>query len=220
MDDIYRILNDPSKDIYTKLDEQANEFWDWSKSQKQIYEWETNYPNWHLLTTLFSHLVETTECTSWSQKTINNLLYLIARDNECEQLVDKLSETPLNFIFLAKEGLQYPDSNARWQLAHYLSELPETCLETGELIYNYFKDDDEYVRRRALLALGLINSKYSEQSALESWEINLEYQKIAALEVLYQIKSTYLEPYLQLALIDKHKFVRANAERIIEELRK
>jgi len=214
MEDLYRIIHDPSKDLYTQLDEQVDAFWEWSKSQKHEYEWETGYENWTLLYALFSKFIETTECSQWTQKTINNLLYLIARDNECGVLMNQLCEKPESLLFLAKEGLHDPDCDARWQLAHYLTQIVGSYPEAEEIICKFSDDQDEYVRRRATLALGTIKSKYAEEKAIIAWNTNWEYQRIAALEVFDQIESEKLEPYLKLALTSEFQYLRAHAEKI------
>jgi len=217
MKEPHRIIHDSSKDIYTKLDELVNDFWEWSKSQKHEYEWETEYDNWTTIHTIFSELIETTGPSYWSQRTIHNLLYIIARDNECEILINKLCERPKSLLFLAQEGLFYPDLDVRWQLAHYLIKISEHYSEAEEIILKFTNDRDEYVRRRAMLALGYIKSQYAEEKAIIAWNTNLEYQRIAALEVLYQIKSKKLEHYLKLALHSEFEYVRSNAERIMNE---
>lgn len=196
MEDWYNIVHDPNKDIYQILDEQVNTFWRWSKTVKQESEWVTLYPNWELLNTIFNSLLDTTSYFDWDQRTINNLLYIIGRDNECELLIQKVAEYPKSILFLGKEGLSSSDADTKWQLAHYLTHAKSLQPETEEVILKYFKDQNEYVRRRALLSLGILKSKYAEQCALESWRTGLKYQKLAALEVLKQIGSPH---YLSLA---------------------
>lgn len=220
MIDPYEILHDTSIDIFSKIDMQVDVFWNWSKAQKQEYEWEANYPNWSLLTTLFTQIIDSTDFSTWSQRTINNLLYLIARDNECEILIDKLTEHSKAYVFLALEGLRFPDSDARWQLAHYLIKIVNNEPNAEDIILKYVGDHVEYVSRRAMLALGYIKSKYAEDFALKAWKTNLEYQKIAALEVLHQLDSKHLEQTLKEALNNDSEIVRQNAERIIQEHRK
>ncbi|MFF2481252.1 HEAT repeat domain-containing protein [Paenibacillus sp. NPDC058071] len=192
MDDLYRIIHDPNKDIYQKLDEQVNEFWQWSKSVKHELEWEASYPNWTILNTIFDSLIGTTDHNEWDQRIINNLLFIIGRDNECELLIHKLTEFPVSFIFLAEKGISYPDRDTKWQLAHYLTECISTHYsEAEQIIYRYYDDENEYVKRRALLALGIIKSNYAEKCALNSWNTGMEYQRIAALHVLEQLDSPH-----------------------------
>ncbi|MCD9024957.1 HEAT repeat domain-containing protein [Cohnella silvisoli] len=213
--DYYRYIHDSSKSLENKIDEQIDEFWQWSKNQKQIYEWEACYPEWGLINTLLERLVHSIDFTVWDQKTINNILFLIARDNECEVLIETLSQNPACLIYFAKEGLMYQDDSVRWQFAHYLTKIADEYPEVEDIILKYSNDHVEYVRRRALLALSYIKSKYVEEKAIEAWNSNMEYQKNAALEALYQVKSPQLEKYLKLGLNDSFEHVRENSERII-----
>ncbi|MFB9326193.1 HEAT repeat domain-containing protein [Paenibacillus aurantiacus] len=191
MDDFHTIIHDPNKNVYRKLDEQVDTFWSWSKTVKHEFEWETMYPNWELLKIIFDKLIDTTSCFDWDQTTINNLLFIIGRDNECELLVSKVAESPMSMLFLGTEGISYPDADTKWQLAHYLTQIASVEPEAEETILKYYEDQNEYVKRRALLALGIIKSRHAEQCALESWKTGLKYQKIAALEVLKQIISPH-----------------------------
>ncbi|WP_127529478.1 hypothetical protein [Paenibacillus kobensis] len=191
MEDWYSLLHDPEKNIYQKFDEQVDAFWNWSKTTKQVKEWEALYPNWTLLNTIFDFIIETTMCHSWDQVTINNLLYIIGRDNETEMLIHKLAEFPESLLFLANEGIGYSDSDTKWQLAHYLTECFSTHPEAEGLIVRYYEDQHEYVKRRSLLALGIIKSQFAVHCALQSWHSGLKYQKLAALEVFKQLDSPY-----------------------------
>ncbi|MDI4647907.1 HEAT repeat domain-containing protein [Cohnella hashimotonis] len=194
MDNWYKIIQDPNKDMYQKLDEQVDEFWHWSKSVKQDLEWETNYPHWTILNTIFNSIIETTDPNKWDRRTINNLLYILGRDNECELLIQKLSEFPASFIFLSEEGIHYPDRDAKWQLAHYLTKCTSTHFsEAEQLLIKYYEDENEYVKRHALLALGIIKSNYAEKCALNSWSTGIKYQRIAALQVLKQLDSPHYD---------------------------
>ncbi|MEK4356428.1 hypothetical protein NYE48_05115 [Paenibacillus sp. FSL M7-1455] len=129
MDSLYKNYTDPSKDIYLKLDDQTNAFWEWSKNQKQILEWETDYNDWNLIYALTQEIFDTTRYDDWEVRTINNLLYIIARDNECETIIEQLIGQPQSFISLSIEALRYPDSEARCQFAHYLSKIANQYIE-------------------------------------------------------------------------------------------
>jgi len=217
--DYIEYINDSFKSVEVKIDEQVDEFWQWSKNQKQIYEWEACYSEWGLIYRLFEQFVQSVNLTLLDQKTINNILFLVARDNDCERLIETLSRNPVCLIFFAKECLMYQDDSARWQFAHYLSKIYEDNPKVEDIILKYCNDHAEYVRRRALLSLSYINSKYTEEKAIEAWDSNVEYQKIAALEALYQVESQRLEGYLKLGLNDPFEHVRENSERIIYSIR-
>lgn len=60
MEELYKIIYDPVKDIFWKLDEQVDCFWQWSKTIKHELEWEASYPQWILVTTIFDELIEST----------------------------------------------------------------------------------------------------------------------------------------------------------------
>jgi len=191
MDDWYEIIHDPNKDIYQKFDEQVDNFRQWSRTIKLEFEWEESFPNWQLIYTIFDTLIETTTYEMWNQRTVNNLLFIIGRDNESELLMSKIAEYPGALLFLGREGITYTDCDTKWQLAHYLAECFSDHPDVEEIILKYYEDDNEYVKRRALLALGIIKSKYAEQCALESWGTGMKYQRLAALEVLKQLNSLY-----------------------------
>jgi hypothetical protein len=54
---------------------------------------------------------------------------------------------------LASKALTYEDYDAKWQLAYGLSHLKDFKSTAEALLQEFIKDEHEYVRRRALLAL-------------------------------------------------------------------
>ncbi|WP_442601809.1 hypothetical protein [Paenibacillus sp. KN14-4R] len=158
MDELYFKIHDNSKDIYTKIDEQVDEFWKWSKNEKQVKEWEANYESWTLIYSLISKLIETTEYKDWDRKTVNNLLYLIGRDNECEEIIVQVASKPSILCSLAEEALNYHDNDTRWQFAHHLGTITDKEPRTLELIIKFSEDYVEYVRRRAYAVLDILNN--------------------------------------------------------------
>ncbi len=201
--------------IYALLKSTVCDFEKWSTAMKNELEWETQYPYWSTIKKIYQELIETTNFNEWDTETINNVLFLIARDNECEILASSLCDmNPECLYFLSKYALNYYDPDAKWQLAYYISKIYNRFPGAEEIILNYYNDSHEYVKRRALLSLGYINSKYAEQCALNSWESNLEYQKITALHTLYEINSPKLKIFLQKAEEDLSETVRTNANQI------
>lgn len=193
-------------------------FVDWSKTINHDFEWETNYPEWATIYTSFEQLLNRTDFRAWDAKFTQDILYLIARDNECERLIEILHDYPECLLFLSQHGLNYPDPDARWQLAHHLSAIFNIFPESEEIINNYYQDVNEYVRRRALLALGYIRSHFAEKNALNSWENGEEYQKIAALHVLYEIDSPALKKLLLKGETDLSELIKDNVKQIKELL--
>ncbi|MHA6484090.1 HEAT repeat domain-containing protein [Paenibacillus sp. strain BS8-2] len=194
-----------------------NEFVSWSRTVDHINDWETDYPHWMELINAFDIFLQTNNYEHCSQEIIDAFLYLIGRDNEREYLVELLIEHPNFLVHLANRGLHYPDHDTRWQLVYYVSKLSDTNQEIEELVRSYWQDSNEYVRRRALLALGSMKSKYAEELALEAYSTGYEYQRIAALEVLHMINSQKLFEYLKDSEQSNSIIIRNATQRIRTE---
>lgn len=113
--------------------------------------------------------------------------------------------------------MSYPDHDTRWQLVYYVSKIFESNHEVEDIVLSYWQDTNEYVKRRALLALGYMNSKFAEDLAVEAYSTSFEYQKIAALEVFHTINSQKLSDYLNLSEQSGPTIVRKSAQRIKTE---
>ncbi|WP_163855450.1 HEAT repeat domain-containing protein [Paenibacillus elgii] len=203
--------------IFEELKIEVSNFLDWSKSfEHDGNEWETGYPYWFRIYTLIGKVLSGYKFIELTPEVKENIFYLLARDNEMEEIATLLSEYPDYIISFAKEGLDYQDYEARWQLAHSIWKYGQTYSEVEGILLRYYKDLDEYVRRRALLALGYMKSIYAEQFALESWNTALEYQRIAALYVLDEINSTKIDDILKEGEKDHYETVRSNVKTIKE----
>ena len=87
---------------------------------------------------------------------------------------------PVSYTHLSNE------SEAKWQFAAYLPEC-SCSQEVRDIILDFAKDPNEYVSRRALLAMPALRPDCVEQFAPLFWERNCyspelqEYQRIAVL---------------------------------------
>ncbi len=141
------------------------------------------------------------------EQLLAEMLYLIARDNEGEGLIQKTAQHPAWFEVLCRCSLQSSEPEARWQFAAYLPECP--CnLEVKDLILDFVRDSHEYVNRRALLAMPALRPDCVKQFAPVFWEWDCyhpelqEYQRIAVLASLDAIHSNLLPQYLEQAKQD------------------
>jgi len=75
-------------------------------------------------------------------------------------------------------------------------------------------DEDEYVKRCALISLGELKSSKSESLAERAWHTGHEYQRMAALEVLDKISSSKLAIYLKEAMEDGRPHLVKTARKI------
>lgn len=159
------------------------------------------------------------EQSEWTPEVHQDVLYALARDNEAERISDELVDHPELLLRLAPTALVCADSHARWQVA----EAPGRTHESHAEVEGFLKrlctsDEDEYVRRRSLLALGHRRSPMAEPLALHAWDTGHEYQRIAAMEVLCDLDSSHLTRILSAADHDPREAVRQRASYIRHRL--
>lgn len=186
----------------TTFVEAVHAFQDWASRipvGERSGEWECDYGHWSDIWSSFAAILNEAANQNWDASTTELLLYALARDNEMEVLKQDLIENPEHLLALAKAGLTSPERDARWQIADALGSVGSNGDETERLLEQFFHDQDEYVRRRALLALARRRSKSAGRLAVRAWETGHEYQRMAALEALSAVSSPLLEYYLNLA---------------------
>lgn len=96
------------------------------------------------------------------------MLFVIARDNECEELVEeKLVLCRDWFELLAKKSIGSKYVNAEWQFAKHLGDC-EGC--DPELIFSFIKSEYEYTSRMALWTMVELKPECAERYAFEFWD--------------------------------------------------
>ena len=152
---------------------------------------------------------------------IDDLLYAIARDNECEIIVQVLGDYNEWFELLCRNSLKAPYTNAKWQFAKRLKDYKGDD-DLKKIIFEFLSTGDEYTERLALQSLAYIYPEQAEKYAIEFWNRNKyeydEYQKIMVLHVLYQIHSTNLETYLKMAENSCYEYLKINAQEILKKI--
>ena len=218
-----------AKGIRKRLLEQAAKFRRWQettypgKNAQEIgVEWEIDYPAWEDVWDAFCQVRTDFKAGQAEERLRAEMLYLIARDNEGEGLIQRTARHPAWFEALCRCAVRSPEPEARWQFAAYLPECP--CgREVKDLILDFAKDSHEYVNRRALLAMPALRPRCVEQFAPLFWERDCyppelqEYQRIAVLVSLDAIHSNLLPRYLELARQDGRKYLLEHAARIMVE---
>ncbi|MEH7452793.1 HEAT repeat domain-containing protein [Gottfriedia acidiceleris] len=141
------------KQFESQLIKEIESFVIWSKTAENSYgEWETDYLNWDRIYISTNNLIEKIPVGNWSTELVNKFLFILARDNECENIIDQLIDHPTQLIDLAKQSLSFNDFEARWQIAYGLGELTVNEEEVKLLLKRFILDEVEYVRRRASFA--------------------------------------------------------------------
>jgi len=185
-----------------------------SPEEKRFEEWECNYPNWVEIYSTFDEFLQASEIENLGEADLNELLYIIAADNECEILTEKVAKHPDKLLFLSQIAIHSIYNNAKWQLASELGKIKTHKAEAEQLLFQFAKDQDEYTSRRALGALGKLGSSRLIEFVESAWATNHEYQRIMALSVLQRTDSPELEKYLLLAEQDGRKHLIYNASQI------
>jgi HEAT repeat protein len=200
------------------LHQEVEKFKAWATTnypgEKRYGEWEDDYPAWDALYKATLEFLASSSQTEWDDMDVNDLLYVVARDNEPENLADEVAKEPDRLLRLAGLALTSPETDARWQLATRLGALSDRVQEAEALLLRFVDDKDEYVSRRALLALCDLKSPRAEALAERAWSTGDEYQRLAALSVLEEISSDKLPLYIQRAMEDGREYIVRKAQLI------
>ena len=176
-------------------------------------EWESEYPDWPEVWSAAMEFTTNRPVKSWSVDEMDDMLFAIARDNEMGEVVLAVEVSSDTLIAVATAALARGTPDAKWQLAAQLGEGAADQQQAVDLLLRFLDDADEYVRRRALLAMGALRPEGIETYVERAWQSGLEYQRIAALHVLAEAGSNQLAKYLQSAVDDGRVLVLAAADR-------
>ncbi len=147
-------------------------------------EWECDYTEWDGLYDAVLAFLASSPHSDWDDDDVNDLLYAIARDNETEYLADEVAKETDRLLRLSGLALISSERDAKWQLSARLGGLSSPAQEAEVLLLKFVDDEDEYVSRQALLALGQLKSPRAETLVERAWDTGHEYQRIAVLRVL------------------------------------
>lgn len=212
--------NGLSPDAASHLHLAVKHFKQWAEAvpvETRSGEWECDYPDWQRLWSAAEQLMETVPVDVWAESAMEDLLYALARDNECEVIADALAKRDSVLMAVASRATHSAESEAKWQIAVKLGERCGPLAEAEELLVHFVQDANEYVSRRALLALGRASSGKTETYAERAWATGHEYQRIAALWALKDVGSAKLDEYLRWADADAREFLVSNAREIRAE---
>ncbi len=144
-----------------------------------------------------------------------DLLYVLARDNEAEHVRDHLVQTPSVLSALAIYAIKSSDADAKWQIVVSVAE--SNLPDAADLIRPFLNDEDEYVRRRSLMAYARYAPEEAEKIALQNLTAAFEYTRITALHVLDTVDSSHLASSVDAMENDPSEHVRHNARELREK---
>ena len=184
-------------------------------------EWEIGLDKFDDMYKVILEIIEYTSCDEATEQMLDDILFGIARDNECSRIIEVLLKYPDWYALLCEKVLFTEYINAKWQFAESLKDYHGKD-EIKDLIFDFLQVDDEYTQRMALKSLAYIHPDKAEEYAIEFWwrdkykddAFGHEYQKIMVLHVLHMIHSTKLEKYLDLADESEYYYLKENAREI------
>jgi hypothetical protein len=114
-------------------------------------EWECDYEHWPAIYVAAADFFAAQPFSSWSDDELRAVLYILARDNEIGEIAGCLRYRNLELLGpVTHAALALGERDARWQLAEQLGRLGVSGGDAKELLVVLARDEDEYVRRRAL----------------------------------------------------------------------
>ncbi len=173
------------------LQDEIESFKQWAPApENRSGEWECEYDHWDRFWAAAVSTIEQYANTKMPLNVVDDVLYALARDNECEHLREHLVGTPQLLSALAVHATGTADADAKWQIVVSVAEAEID--NAAELIRPYLADENEYVRRRSLMAYAAFAPGEAEEIALQNLTDTFEYTRIAALHVLHIIESSHL----------------------------
>lgn len=142
----------------------------------------------------------------------DDLIYALGRDNEGENIRESLLAAPKLLTILAKHVTKSSHADAKWQIA--ISAAEAKLPNAADLLRPLLTDDNEYVRRQALMAFTSLAPKEAEAIALNNLDDEFEYTRMAALHVLSSVKSPHLSASLDRLASDPNEYVRQRVRKL------
>lgn len=168
----------------------------------QSGEWAAGYPKWSRIHRAFDAFIATSPCREWTDATTELVLYAIALNDEFNYLIKSLARSPDELLCLAEHAVTSLEPDARWQVAAELGKLGSGEQQAETLLLRFMHDEDEYVRRRALLALADLGSSTVASVVDHAWTSGDEYQRDDILYILWKTNSPQLAHFLSLAVAE------------------
>lgn len=200
---------------------EVDRFREWADSlppESRFAEWECDYQHWTDFYDAVLDFVADGPPEEWPDGDLNSVLYALARDNEMEYLSEEIRlRHPATLLALAWAALIGGEADAKWQLADQLGYIGRDDGDVERILLALVRDEDEYVRRRALQSLARIGSAKAEQLALEAWnphQENQQWTRMMVLDCLRRINSPHFQRLLAEAERDERTNLRDFAKRL------
>ncbi len=134
-------------------------------------EWEIGYRQWDEMNDAYLKMIENEIPACVGKELIDDLLYVIARDNECSHLLIQTLQYPQWFEILCRHSVETEYYNARWQFAEQIGKYKGES-DIKNLLFSFIESGDEYTERMALQSLCEHFPKQAEEYAVKFWDKN------------------------------------------------
>lgn len=214
-----------------QLNQLVTEYRQWLKANFSIKEIDQNltdesaYPQWQDIESFFKELIEAKKLDLLDEEDLNNLLYLIARNEEngrliawfsnAEQLSNIVNLENADFLKLAQIASRCTHNDytaAKYQFAAAFRKFHHLTVEIEAILLRFFDDSDEYTRRQSLISLAKFKYPQIQELLKRSWEQEEdEHHKMACLFAIdeYLKDANLMRYYLALAEKEKGQYLTA-----------
>lgn len=190
-------------------------FWEWAYSIQGAQaeailgrgEWADEYPQMPRIYEAVKEVVCMLCKEPCTEQDADILIEAIAIDNEGEHALDICRELPdcaIECPFRRAITSRFPD--ARWQIASLIGDIGDQRWKA--YLQALLEDENEYVERRALLALAQIDPIMAEQAAFARLRHSSDYMRLAAVSVLDELHSPRLVKAIDLLRDDTFSYIR------------
>lgn len=144
------------------LETELAKFWEWAGMTPGTYpenrglgEWETEYTEWEALYKAAKEAVAQLN-TEFNHDLAQQLVYALAIDNESGQVLAMIEEKLESKLRFVKKAVNSNQPQAKWQIAELLGNVDVENRE--QILLNLInRNDDKYIKRRALMSLSKVN---------------------------------------------------------------
>lgn len=138
----------------------------------------------------------------------------VARDEDTGYLARVLAQHPENVLCLAEHAVTTAEPDAKYQLAAAIGRLKLRSPRAESILLQFAHDEDDYVRRRGLMALADIESPHVTELVSAAWDTGDEHMRMGILYALRTINAPQLEDYLAQADLDGREYLVGYANKI------
>ncbi len=175
-------------------------------------EWECDYDAWSEIYQAWAALLANHPVQGWSATLVTEVLYALARDNECQTMARAIAKHASDSLLVLTDlAFIEGEPDAKWQLAVELGKLVNDRPRVEAALVRMADDTDEYVRRRTLQSLAKAAPHIVVPLALREWANAPEampWTRMNVLAVLAEVGAPELPALWRVAMAAPNHYLR------------